>query len=108
MKTNFTFIELTKNEDSNYDGYFKVVFSGTLKLSDELFQFRYTEEEGMGIKIEINLNGEYVEVRRDDKFEYLFIDELFSQSPIDFEDVNIGEEIEINFDYDEEDGIIEF
>jgi hypothetical protein len=108
MKTRLKFLELTKNEDSKYDGYFKVVYTGILNLNDSDIQFLYSEEEGMGVELKIKENDEYELVNREDKFEYLFIEELFSQSPINFDDITIGEEIELNFDYYEDDGIIEF
>ena len=62
----------------------------------------------MGVTLEIKDGNDYKRVSREDNFEFLLIEELFSQSPIDFESITGGEEIELNFDYYEDDGIIEF
>lgn len=109
MELKVKFVDkLIKNEDTNYNNYFKVVYSSCILVNNLKIDFKFTEEDGMGVTLEIKDGNTYKEVRRDEKFEYLLIEELFSQSPIDFESINEGEEIELNFDYFEEDGIIEF
>ena len=100
--------KVVKNEDSKYDDYFKVVYTCKVIINDQNIDFKYTEEDGMGVTLEIKENETYKKVNRSDKFEYLLLDELFSQSPIDFESISEGEEIELSFDYYEEDGVIEF
>ncbi|MDG1263506.1 MAG: hypothetical protein P8N57_02820 [Flavobacteriaceae bacterium] len=100
--------KVVKNEDSKYDDYFKVVYTCKVIINDQNIDFKYTEEDGMGVTLEIKENETYKKVNRSDKFEYLLLDELFSQSPIDFESISEGEEIELSFDYYEEDGLIEF
>mgnify|MGYP000477294288 CR=1 FL=1 len=109
MTTKIKFAQkVVKNEDSKYDDYFKVVYTCKVIINDQNIDFKYTEEDGMGVTLEIKENETYKKVNRSDKFEYLLLDELFSQSPIDFESISEGEEIELSFDYYEEDGLIEF
>ena len=109
MELKIKFIEkLVKNEDSNYDNYFKVVYSSKVMINEETIQFKYTEEEGMGVTLEVKENGSFGKVNSSDKFEFLLLEELFSQSPINFDNINVGEDIDLSFDYYEEDGIIEF
>lgn len=79
-----------------------------VSINNQSIDFRYTEEDGVGITIEIKENSTFTKVNRSDKFEYLLLDELFSQSPINFDNISAGEEIELSFDYYEEDEIIEF
>jgi hypothetical protein len=100
--------KVSKNEDTNYDDYFKVVFISSILINDLKIDFKYTEEDGLGVTLEIKDGNDYKRVSREDNFEFLFIEELFSQSPIDFESITGGEEIELNFDYYEVDRIIEF
>ena len=109
MSLKIKFLEkVSKNEDINYDNYFKVVFTSSILINDQKIDFKFTEEDGMGVTLEIKDDNNYKKVSREDNFEYLFIQELFCQSPIDFESIIEGEEIELNFDYYEDDGIIEF
>ena len=109
MKAKILFREkIEKNEDTNYDNYFKVVYTCFVSINNQVIDFRYTEEDGVGITIEIKDNGAFTKVNRSDKFEYLLLEELFSQSPINFDSITAGEEIELSFDYYEEDEIIEF
>ena len=109
MILKFKFLEkVRKNEDINYDNYFKVVFTSSILINDQKIDFKFTEEDGMGVTLEIKDDNNYKKVSREDNFEYLFIEELFCQTPIDFESVNEGEEMELNFDYYEDDGIIVF
>ena len=109
MIINIKFLEkVSKNEDTSYDDYFKVVFTSSVLLNDQKIDFKFTEEDGMGVTLEIKDGNDYKKVSREDNFEFLFIEELFSQSPIDFESITDGEEIELNFDYYEDDGLIEF
>ena len=109
MTTKIKFAQkVVKNEDSKYEDYFKVVYTCKVIINDQNIDFKYTEEDGMGVTLEIKENETYKKVNRSDKFEYLLLDELFSQSPIDFESISEGEEIELSFDYYEEDGLIEF
>ena len=109
MKTKIKFLEkIVKNEDSKYDDYFKVVYSCKVIINDLNIGFKYTEEDGMGVTLEVKENDTYKKVNSSDKFEYLLLDGLFSQSPIDFDNITEGNEIELSFDYYEEDGIIEF
>ena len=100
--------KVSKHEDTSYDDYFKVVFTSSILINDQKIDFKFTEEDGMGVTLEIKDGDSYKKVSRENNFEYLFIEELFSQSPIDFESITGGEEIELNFDYYEDDGIIEF
>lgn len=99
---------IIKHEDTNYDDYFKVVFESSILMNNQTIDFKFTEEEGMGVTLEVKNNNIYTKVSREDKFEYLLIEELFSQSPINFESITEGKEIDLNFDYYEDDGIIEF
>jgi hypothetical protein len=109
MKTKIKFLEkIVKNEDSKYDDYFKVVITCKVIINDQNIDFKYTEEDGMGVTLEIKENETYKKVNSSDKFEYLLLDGLFSQSPIDFDSISDGEEIELSFDYYKEDGLIEF
>jgi hypothetical protein len=109
MKTKIKFLNIVvKNEDSKYDGYFKVVFTCKVIMNDQNLDFKYTEEDGMGVTLEIKENETYKKVNSYDKFEYLLLDALFSQSPIDFDSISESQEIELIFDYYEEDGLIEF
>jgi len=109
MSIKIKFLEkVSKNEDINYDNYFKVVYTSSILINDQKIDFKFTEEDGMGVTLEIKDDNKYKKVSRDEKFEFLLIEELFSQSPIDFESINEGEEIELNFDYFKVDGIIEF
>jgi hypothetical protein len=108
MKIKIKFEKIVKNEDINYDNYFKVVYSSKVILNNQNINFRYTEEEGMGITLEIKENEIFKEVKPFDKFEYKFLTDFFNQSPIDFDSISEGEEIELIFDYYEDDGIIEF
>jgi hypothetical protein len=109
MKTKIKFLEkIVKNEDSKYDDYFKVVITCKVIINDQNIDFKYTEEDGMGVTLEIKENETYKKVNSSDKFEYLLLDQLFSQSPIDFDSISDGEEIELSFDYYKEDGLIEF
>ena len=108
MSLKIKFLEkVSKNEDINYDNYFKVVYTSSILINDQKIDFKFTEEDGMGVTLEIKDDNKYKKVSREDNFEYLFIEELFSQSPIDFDSIIEGEEIELNFDYYEDDGIIE-
>lgn len=100
--------KVSKNEDTNYGDYIKVVYTSSILMNDQKIDFKFTEEDGMGVTLEIKDGNDYKKVSREDNFEFLFIEELFSQSPIDFESITDGEEIELNFDYYEDDGIIEF
>ena len=100
--------KVSKNENTNYEDYFKVVQESSILINDKKIDFKYTEEDGMGVTLEIKDGDSYKKVSRENNFEYLFIEELFSQSPIDFESITEEEEIELNFDYYEDDGIIEF
>jgi len=100
--------KVSKNENTNYEDYFKVVQGSSILINDKKIDFKYTEEDGMGVTLEIKDGDSYKKVSRENNFEYLFIEELFSQSPIDFESITEEEEIELNFDYYEHDGIIEF
>jgi hypothetical protein len=109
MISKIKFLEkIVKNEDINYDNYFKVVYSSKVIINDQNIDFKYTEEDGMGITLEIKENEICKEVYSYDKFEYLLLEALFNQSPIDFDIISEGEEIELSFDYYEDDGIIEF
>ena len=100
--------QLVKNEDSNYDDYFKVVYSSEVIINEKTIKFKYTEEDGMGVTLEVEENGSFSKVNSSDKFEFLLLESLFSQSPIDFDNINVGEDIDLSFDYYEEDNIIEF
>ena len=95
-------------EDLNYDDYFKVVYSSVVIINEETIKFKYTEEDGMGVTLEVEENGSFIKVNSSDKFEFLLLDSLFSQSPIDFDNITVGEDIVLSFDYYEEDNIIEF
>jgi hypothetical protein len=107
-KIKIKFEKIVKNEDINYDNYFKIVYSSKVVLNNQNINFRYTEEEGIGITFEIKENEIFKEVKPFDKFEYRFLTDLFNQSPIDFDNISEGEEIELIFDYYQDDGIIEF
>ena len=107
-KIKIKFEKLVKNEDVMYDNYFKIVYSSKVVLNNQNINFRYTEEEGMGITFEIKENEIFKEVKPFDKFEYKFLIDLFNQSPIDFDNISESEEIELTFDFYEDDGIIEF
>ena len=107
-KIKIKFEKLVKNEDVMYDNYFKVVYSSKVVLNNQNINFRYTEEEGMGVTFEIKENEIFKEVKPFDKFEYKFLIDLFGQSPIDFDNISESEEIELTFDFYEDDGIIEF
>ena len=100
--------KVSKNENTSYGDYFKVVYTSSILINDQKIDFKFTEEDGMGVTLEIKDGNDYKKVNREDNFEFLFIEELFSQSPIDFESITDGEEIELNFDYYEDDGLIEF
>lgn len=109
MILKITFLEkVEKNEDISYDNYFKVVFTSSILINDQKIDFKFTEEDGMGVTLEIKDGNDYKKVSRENNFEFLLIESLFNQSPIDFESITEGEEIELNFDYYEDDGIIEF
>ena len=109
MELKIKFIQqLIKNEDLNYDDYFKVVYSSVVIINEETIEFKYTEEDGMGVTLEVEENGSFIKVNSSDKFEFLLLDSLFSQSPIDFDNITVGEDIVLSFDYYEEDNIIEF
>jgi hypothetical protein len=107
-KIKIKFERLVKNEDVMYDNYFKVVYSSKVVLNNQNINFKYTEEEKMGITFEIKENEIYKKVKPFDKFEYQFLVNLFNQSPIDFDNISENEEIELTFDYYEDDGNIEF
>ena len=107
-KIKIKFEKLVKNEDVMYDNYFKIVYSSKVVLNIFIFSCSSTEAESMGITFEIKENEIFKEVKPFDKFEYKFLIDLFNQSPIDFDNISESEEIELTFDYYEDDGIIEF
>lgn len=72
--------DLIEHEKISYDNYFKVVYSSKVKINNEEFKFRYTEEDGVGITLEILNNDEFSEVDYESKFEWHFITALLSQS----------------------------
>lgn len=86
-KIKIKFEKLVKNEDVMYDNYFKIVYSSKVVLNNQNINFRYTEEEGMGITFEIKENEIFKEVKPFDKFEYKFLIDLFNQSPINFDNI---------------------
>ena len=45
--------KVSKNEDTNYGDYFKVVYTSSILINDQKIDFKFTEEDGMGVTLEI-------------------------------------------------------
>lgn len=98
MQVKFKFLEsVSKVEDINYDDYYKVVFISSVLINEKTIKFKFTEEEGDGVYLEVWEDDMWKGYDREDGFEYLFITELFLQTPIDFSSINEGQEFELDF-----------
>ena len=93
--------DLIQHENIKYDDYFKVVYSSKVIVNNEEFKFRYTEEDGVGVKLEIFDNEIFEEVDFYSKFEWHFIAAILSQGHTsDLSNMKVGMTKEFGYDKD--------